>query len=86
MTRLVVPTIKQRCDAIRKEISGVKAAYGVTQWDLDFMKNIENYTWGTERQQAILIRIEKKVLGRSEYEEAMEAKRRGEVQCVVLAQ
>jgi hypothetical protein len=86
MNRVTVPTIKMRCDAIRKEISGVKSQYGVTQWELDFMKSIEHLTWGSEKQQATLARIEKKVFGKSEYEEAMQAKARGEVQCVALAQ
>jgi hypothetical protein len=86
MNRVTVPNIKQRCDAIRKEISGVKSQYGVTQWELSFMKSIENHTWGTDKQQAMLARIEKKVFGHSKYEEVMQAKARGEVQCVVLAQ
>jgi hypothetical protein len=86
MNRVTVPNIKQRCDAIRKEISGVKSQYGVTQRDLDFMKSIEHLTWGTNNQQAALARIETKVFGRSEYDEVMKAKARGEVQCVALAQ
>jgi hypothetical protein len=86
MNRVTVPTIRMRCDAIRKEISGVKAQYDVTQGDLDFMTSIEHLTWGTKNQQAALARIEKKVFGHSKYEEVMQAKARGEVQCVVLAQ
>lgn len=86
MNRVTVPNIKQRCDAIREEISGVKAQHEVTQSDLDFMTSIEHLTWGTAKQQAALARIEKKVFGHSKYDEVMQAKARGEVQCVVLAQ
>jgi hypothetical protein len=86
MTSITVPTIKQRCEAIRKEISGVRAQFGVTQWEIDFMQNIENLTWGTEKQQARLAQIEIKVFGRSEYEEARAAMHRGEFQSMALAQ
>lgn len=63
MTSQVLPNLSDRLDVIEKEIKGVKSLYNITQWELDFMKSLRGLKFGSDKQIAILRKIEVKVFG-----------------------
>ncbi len=58
-------TIQPRIQRILAEIKGVKAQYGITQWELDFMSDLvqRDIAFGSDKQNAVIAGIEKKVFG-----------------------
>lgn len=58
-------TIQPRIQRILSEIKGVKAQYGITQWELDFMADLvkRDIAFGSDKQKEVVARIEKKVFG-----------------------
>lgn len=64
MTSRVLPTLQQRLDAIEKETSGVASMYGITSWEKEFMKSLRPLKFGSDKQNAVLGRIEIKVFGK----------------------
>lgn len=66
MTRHL-PTLQQRIKRIQDEIRGVVSQYNVTQWELQFMKDLQDkdLAFGSDRQIDVIARIERKVFGES---------------------
>jgi hypothetical protein len=56
-------TARERVARIMDEIRGVVAQYDVTQWELEFMRSIEERHALSPRQEEILTDIETKVFG-----------------------
>lgn len=54
-------THQDRITRIQDEIRGVVAQYGVTSWERKFLDDIKRWPSITERQEAILAKIEAKV-------------------------
>lgn len=54
-------SVPERVARIRKEIHMVRAMYGVTQWEHDFLYNIRNATHLSDKQEEVLRKLEKKV-------------------------
>jgi hypothetical protein len=77
--RFILPTIKQRVAAIRKETDGVRSQSGITQWDLNFLNNIEGLDLASHKQRAILAKIEVKVFGESVYQNIIDSMKAGDV-------
>jgi hypothetical protein len=73
-----LPSISKRANAILAEIKGVKAQYGVSQWEETFLNNVAKLSWGSDRQLETLAGIEKKVFGKSDFER-IKAEHKGEV-------
>lgn len=68
MTSKVLPTLQQRIKRIQDEISGVVSQYNVTRWEINYMRDLQEkgIKFGSEAQNIVLDRIEKKVFGKSE--------------------
>lgn len=62
-------TPKQRVEKIQKEISGVTAQFGVTQWEINFMASICDRPVLSDKQEKALIEIEAKVFERDDDED-----------------
>jgi len=54
---------RQRVERIHEEIDGVASQYGVTSWELTFLESVSERATLSEKQEAILSRIEEKVFG-----------------------
>lgn len=65
MTSQVIPALQQRIKRIQDEIRGVVSQYDVTQWELTFMRDLQErgIKFGSEKQHAVLAKIEIKVFG-----------------------
>ena len=61
--------IKQRVDKITKEISGVTAQFGVTQWEANFLASIRDRAFLSDKQEKTLVEIEVKVFEREDDDE-----------------
>lgn len=59
-------THKERIKRIQDEIRGVVSQYGVTQWEIAFLADIEKYESISDKQAGVLWRIERKVFGDEE--------------------
>lgn len=59
-------TTAERVERIEKETSGVHAQYGITSWELDFMRSVRSRNALSEKQEAVLAKIEDKVFGEEE--------------------
>lgn len=60
--------LQQRIKRIQNEISGVVSQYDVTQWEIQFMNDLQarNIAFGSDKQNDVLARIERKVFGAEE--------------------
>ena len=56
-------TPRERIDRIMKEIEGVAAQYNVTDWELQRLREWRKWEGLSDRQVAIIYRIEVKVFG-----------------------
>jgi len=67
MTRHL-PSLQQRIKRIQDEVRGVISQSGITQWELQFMKDLQdrNIAFGSDRQIDVIARIERKVFGSAE--------------------
>lgn len=54
---------RSRVKRITDEISGVAAQYGVTSWELSFLRSVEVQTHLTAAQEKVIKQIEDKVFG-----------------------
>lgn len=63
-----LPTLQQRIKRIQAEISGVVSQYDVTQWEIQFMNDLQarDIAFGSAKQNEVLARIEAKVFGDDE--------------------
>jgi hypothetical protein len=73
-----LPSITKRANKVLEEIKGVVSQYGVSQWELTFLRHVANLTFGSPKQLEVLSGIEKKVFGFSDYEN-IRAAHKGEV-------
>lgn len=56
-------TPRQRVERITDEIEGVASQYGVTSWEREFLESVGERATLSEKQEAVLSRIETKVFG-----------------------
>lgn len=56
-------TIPERIKAVIDECSGVWATSGVTSWERDRLEEWQHRTSLSEKQEAVLVKIEEKVFG-----------------------
>lgn len=54
-------TVQERVEGIEKECSGVWSSYGVTAWERSFLQSIKLHVNLSQKQDEILLEIEKKV-------------------------
>lgn len=55
-----------RVDRILAEISGVAAQYGITSWEREFLTSVRKRGYLSQKQDAILVKIEARVFGEEE--------------------
>lgn len=63
MTVVARSTLQQRLQRIEDEICGVRAQYGVTDWEVKFLQHLGGLSFGSPKQMRVLATIEKKVFG-----------------------
>jgi hypothetical protein len=63
-----LPTLQERITRIQNEIRGVVSQSGVTQWELQFMKDLQqrDIAFGSPKQNEVLAGIERKVFKEEE--------------------
>lgn len=59
-------TPSTRVDRILAEISGVAAQYGITSWEREFLASVKERGYLSQKQDAILVKIEQRVFGDEE--------------------
>lgn len=59
------PKLQERINHIKKEISGAVGQSNITSWELKFINNLQEdrINFGSQKQLAIMDRIETKVFG-----------------------
>lgn len=58
-----MPTPSERIARIEAEIRGVAAQYGITSWEREFLASIKQRAALSDKQEAVLAKIEAKVFG-----------------------
>lgn len=63
MNITILPSLQQRIKRIQDEIRGVVSLYNVTQWEIQFMADLQarDIAFGSDKQIEVLSRIERKV-------------------------
>jgi hypothetical protein len=63
-----LPTLQERITLIQNEIRGVVSQSGVTQWEIQFMKDLQqrDIAFGSPKQNEVLAGIERKVFKEEE--------------------
>lgn len=59
-------TPRERVDRINAEVSGVAAQYGITSWEREFLNSVRERGYLSQKQDAILVKIEQRVFGDDE--------------------
>ena len=55
-----VPTPRQRVERVEAECAGVWSLSGITSWEREFLASVKTRTTLSERQEELLVEIERK--------------------------